>query len=115
MYSYLCLLLTRKTSSDTGSIRQSMSLKITGTIGSTASPIAKNITPIEVRKAPLTSNGSKGQTGLSLFWKNIRPVRVECPDVPRYIIPKDVEQRPTWAHRIQPFEEKSTAVVEGSR
>ncbi|KAF8975054.1 hypothetical protein BGZ46_009478, partial [Entomortierella lignicola] len=43
----------------------------------------------------------------------MRPVRVECPDVPRVIIPKDVEQRPTWAHRIQPYTEFDAASVEG--
>ncbi|KAF8921696.1 hypothetical protein BGZ58_003996 [Dissophora ornata] len=102
------------TSSEPGRIRQSISLTVAGTVTSSSAPPARAIVPIEVRKAPLATHTVKGQTGLSLFWKNIRPVRVECPDVPKYIIPKDVELRPTWAHKVQPFTELDFASVEGS-
>ncbi|KAG0303781.1 hypothetical protein BGZ97_001766 [Linnemannia gamsii] len=78
------------------------------------SSFMKAIVPIEVRKTPLTTLNAKGQTGLSLFWKNIKPVRVECPDVPKTMIPKDVEQRPTWAHRIQSVADPDAPEVEGS-
>lgn len=77
-------------------------------------PPARAIVPIEAKKAPLASPMIKGQTGLALFWKNIRPIRVECPDIPKMIIPKDVELRPTWAHKIQPYDELDGATVEGS-
>ncbi|KAF9169740.1 hypothetical protein BGX21_009827 [Mortierella sp. AD011] len=102
------------TSNEPDRIRQTISLTVAGTITSTSKPPARGTVPIEVRKAPLATHTIKGQTGLSLFWKNIRPVRVECPDVPRIIIPKDVELRPTWAHRIQPYSEFNAALVEGS-
>ncbi|KAF9996942.1 hypothetical protein BGZ80_011649 [Entomortierella chlamydospora] len=102
------------TSSEPDRIRQTISLTVAGTITSTSKSPARGTVPIEVRKAPLATHTIKGQTGLSLFWKNIRPVRVECPDVPRIIIPKDVELRPTWAHRIQPYSEFNAAPVEGS-
>ncbi|KAF9983272.1 hypothetical protein BGZ75_005282 [Mortierella antarctica] len=109
---------TSSNSSEPQKIRQTISLTVAGTIASTANstPPARTIVPIEVRKSPLLTMGTKGQTGLSLFWKNIRPVRVECPDIhlPRYIIPKDVEERPTWAHRIQPYTGISAEAVEGS-
>ncbi|KAF9431965.1 hypothetical protein BGZ76_011466, partial [Entomortierella beljakovae] len=95
-------------------IRQTISLTVAGTITSTSTPPARGIVPIEVRKSPLSTQAVKGQTGLALFWKNIKPVRVECPDVPRINIPKDVEIRPTWAHRIQPYSEFNNSPVEGS-
>ncbi|KAF9967023.1 hypothetical protein BGZ70_000370 [Mortierella alpina] len=107
---------TSSNSSEPQKIRQTISLTVAGTIAPTAhsTPPARAIVPIEVRKQPLLTMGAKGQTGLSLFWKNIRPVRVECPDIhlPRYIIPKDVEERPTWAHRIQPYTEISGGIME---
>ncbi|KAF9570565.1 hypothetical protein EC968_001684 [Mortierella alpina] len=109
---------TSSNSSEPQKIRQPVSLTVAGTIASTVNnaPPARTIVPIEVRKSPLLTMGTKGQTGLSLFWKNIRPVRVECPDIhlPRYVIPKDVEERPTWAHRILPYTEINTEAVEGS-
>ncbi|KAG0283687.1 hypothetical protein BGZ96_011919 [Linnemannia gamsii] len=97
-------------------VRQPISLTVAGTATSTSTskPPARAIVPIEVRKTPLTTITVKGQTGLSLFWKNIKPVRVECPDVPKTMIPKDVEQRPTWAHRIQPIADLDAPDVEGS-
>ncbi|KAF9125082.1 hypothetical protein BGW39_007660 [Mortierella sp. 14UC] len=100
----------------TPKIRQAISLTVAGTAASssTSKPPARAIVPIEVRKTPLTTLNVKGQTGLSLFWKNIKPVRVECPDVPKIMIPKDVELRPTWAHRIQPAPEPDAPEVEGS-
>ncbi|KAF9948346.1 hypothetical protein BGZ72_009728 [Mortierella alpina] len=108
----------KKTSSEPPKIRQAISLTVAGTVASTtnSTPPARAIVPIEVRKSPLLATGTKGQTGLSLFWKNIRPVRVECPDIhlPRYVIPKDVEERPTWAHRIQPYTEINTEAIEGA-
>ncbi|KAG0198935.1 hypothetical protein BGX28_007696 [Mortierella sp. GBA30] len=105
-------------SNEPQTIRQTISLTVAGTMTSMANttPPARAIVPIEVRKSPLMTSNVKGQTGLSLFWKNIKPVRVECPDIhiPRYVIPKDVEERPTWAHRIQPYTEINTIPVEGS-
>ncbi|KAG0263035.1 hypothetical protein BGZ95_003891 [Linnemannia exigua] len=100
----------------TPKVRQPISLTVAGTAASssTSKPPARAIVPIEVRKTPLTTLNVKGQTGLSLFWKNIKPVRVECPDVPKTMIPKDVELRPTWAHRIQPIPDPDAAEVEGS-
>ncbi|KAF9902749.1 hypothetical protein EC991_004561 [Linnemannia zychae] len=100
----------------TPKIRQPISLTVAGTAlaSPTSKPPARAIVPIEVRKTPLTTLNVKGQTGLSLFWKNIKPVRVECPDVPKTMIPKDVELRPTWAHRIQPVPEPDAPEVEGS-
>ncbi|KAF9351507.1 hypothetical protein BGX34_000521 [Mortierella sp. NVP85] len=95
-------------------IRQSISFAVPGTVEPSSVPPTKAIVPIEVKKAPMASFMTKGQTGLALFWKNIRPVRVECPDIPKFIIPKDVELRSTWVHRIQPFEELNGAPVEGS-
>ncbi|KAI1316356.1 hypothetical protein EDD11_010070 [Mortierella claussenii] len=97
-----------------GRIRQAISFTVAGTVASGTSAPARGIVSIEARKMPLATNLAKGQTGLSLFWKNIRPVRVECPDIPKYIIPKDVEQRPTWAHRIQSVTELDMASVEGT-
>ncbi|KAF8927360.1 hypothetical protein BGZ47_002195 [Haplosporangium gracile] len=99
----------------TPKVRQSISLTVAGTVisTSTSKPPARAIVPIEVRKTPLTTLSVKGQTGLSLFWKNIKPIRVECPDVPKIMIPKDVEQRPTWAHRIQPVADPGSPEVEG--
>ncbi|KAG0258292.1 hypothetical protein DFQ27_004728 [Actinomortierella ambigua] len=96
------------------SIRESLSLHVPSNIGPTSATPApgRSVVSLEVRKAPVANTNAKGQMGLSLFWKNIRPVRVECPDVPKYMIPKDVEQRPTWAHRIIPYKE-SEPVVEG--
>ncbi|KAG0215233.1 hypothetical protein BGX33_001332 [Mortierella sp. NVP41] len=107
---------TTSAPSDPPKVRQPISLTVAGTATSTlpSKPPARAIVPIEVRKTPLTTLNVKGQTGLSLFWKNIKPVRVECPDVPRIMIPKDVEQRPTWAHRIQPVADPDTATIEGS-
>ncbi|KAG0244206.1 hypothetical protein BGW41_000193 [Actinomortierella wolfii] len=94
------------------SVRETLSLHVPSNIGSmSTSPSTKPVVPLEVRKAPVASTNVKGQLGLSLFWKNIRPVRAECPDIPKYIIPKDVEQRPTWAHRIMPYKESEP--VEG--
>ncbi|KAF9141856.1 hypothetical protein BG015_001105 [Linnemannia schmuckeri] len=97
-------------------MKQPISLTVAGTaiLSSTSKPPARAIVPIEVRKTPLTILNAKGQTGLSLFWKNIKPVRVECPDVPKTMIPKDVEQRPTWAHRIQPVADPDSTEIEGS-
>ncbi|KAF9318458.1 hypothetical protein BG003_011189 [Podila horticola] len=91
------------TSSGPNKIRQTISLTVPGTVHTPTTTPARGVVSIEVRKSPLATHTVKGQTGLSLFWKNIRPVRVECPDVliSKYIIPKDVEQRPTWAHRVQ--------------
>ncbi|KAG0307575.1 hypothetical protein BGZ98_010376 [Dissophora globulifera] len=106
--------MRKSTSSEPGRIRQSISLIVPGTVISSSSPPARAVVPIEVRKTPLAASAVKGQTGLSLFWKNIRPVRVECPDVPKYIIPKDVELRPTWAHKIQSFADMNAVPVEGA-
>ncbi|KAF9581939.1 hypothetical protein BGW38_000867 [Lunasporangiospora selenospora] len=89
-----------KKTSDTKKFREPLSLTVPGTISSSSSS-ARKIVPVEVRKTPMTNSSAfKGQAGLSLFWKNIRPVRVECPEVVKDMIPKDVEQRPTWAHRV---------------
>ncbi|KAF9969775.1 hypothetical protein BGZ73_007704 [Actinomortierella ambigua] len=89
------------------SIRETLSLHVPSNIGPTSAPPppGRSVVSLEVRKAPVANANAKGQLGLSLFWKNIRPVRAECPDIPKYMIPKDVEQRPTWAHRIVPYRE----------
>ncbi|KAF9328207.1 hypothetical protein BGZ91_001105 [Linnemannia elongata] len=107
---------TSTTVTATQKVRQPISLTVAGTAtsSSTSKPPARTIVPIEVRKTSITTSNVKGQTGLSLFWKNIKPVRVECPDVPKIMIPKDVEQRPTWAHRIQPVADPDATEVEGS-
>ncbi|KAG9061443.1 hypothetical protein KI688_007434 [Linnemannia hyalina] len=107
---------TSTTVTATPKVRQPISLTVAGTATSSSSskPPARAIVPIEVRKTPITTSNVKGQTGLSLFWKNIKPVRVECPDVPKIMIPKDVEQRPTWAHRVQPVADPDATEVEGS-
>ncbi|KAF9430510.1 hypothetical protein BGZ94_006456 [Podila epigama] len=106
------------TSSGPNKIRQSISLTVPATVHTATSIPARGVVPIEVRKSPLATSTTKGQTGLSLFWKNIRPARVECPDslIAKYIIPKDVELRPTWAHRIQPVTEQQDdeSMVAGS-
>ncbi|KAF9986505.1 hypothetical protein BGZ65_007392, partial [Modicella reniformis] len=95
-------------------ISRTIPLTVPGTVKPSSMPPARAFVPIEVKKAPLTNNLIRGQTGLALFWKNIRPVRVECPDIPKGNIPKDVDLRPTWAHKIQPFVELNAAPVEGS-
>ncbi|KAF9917516.1 hypothetical protein FBU30_000713 [Linnemannia zychae] len=107
---------TTATFNSTPKVRQPISLTVAGTAASNSGskPPARAIVPIEVRKTPLTTLNIKGQTGLSLFWKNIKPVRVECPDVSKIMIPKDVELRPTWAHRIQPFTDPDMLSIEGS-
>ncbi|KAF9125900.1 hypothetical protein BGX30_000246 [Mortierella sp. GBA39] len=107
---------TSTTVTATPKVRQPISLTVAGTATSSSSskPPARAIVPIEVRKTPITTSNVKGQAGLSLFWKNIKPVRVECPDVPKTMIPKDVELRPTWAHRIQPVADPDATEVEGS-
>ncbi|KAG0334080.1 hypothetical protein BG004_000566 [Podila humilis] len=91
------------TSGGPNKIRQTISLTVPGTVHTAATTPARGVVSIEVRKSPLSTQTAKGQTGLSLFWKNIRPARIECPEtlISKYIIPKDVELRPTWAHRIQ--------------
>ncbi|KAG0358490.1 hypothetical protein BG005_002276 [Podila minutissima] len=106
------------TSGGPNKIRQTISLTVPGTVHTPTTTPARGVVSIEVRKSPLATHTVKGQTGLSLFWKNIRPVRVECPDalISKYIIPKDVEQRPTWAHRVQAVTdpEDDESVVAGS-
>ncbi|KAG0220446.1 hypothetical protein BGX31_011043, partial [Mortierella sp. GBA43] len=95
-------------------IRQDISLTVPGTVLPSSMAPSRAIVPIEAKKAPLANSAVKGQTGLALFWKNIRPIRVECPDISKIIIPKNVELRPTWAHRIQAYEELNGVPVEGS-